>query len=327
MLLLLSVNREEAGIDGVRLSLCLPQDTAHHLLVLLGQDRATRHLLPFLKLLAVVVFGLVVLILVLLLFELLQLFLSYLLLIFVGFFDGLIDRVMPLANAFNRRWLLSIQHLGVPLCLWACRRDLVDVETGVDHDKLSGCVLGVMGPLSLQHGLQGVPLAHILVDDQLRSDLVSGGLVRAYQPVGLLLTIAVLHVELDVLGTDRGMPHLEPALGERLAERPVIFEINLQLDVHVDEAVVDCVEHALGDAHIDVGQDALLLPLQGVLSSQVSPSDRLHVEAFLRVTQTAIPVRVADFALLPLFRGAFLRVIRLEVILFDHGELAAALLL
>lgn len=141
-----------------------------------------------------------------------------------------------------------------------------------------------MGPLSLQHGLQSVPLAHILVNDQLRSDLVSRGLVRAYQPVGLLLTIAVLYVELDVLGSDRGMSHLEPALGKRLAELPVVFEIDLQLDVHVDEAVVNCVEHALGYAHIDVGQDALLLPFQGVLSAQVSPSDRLHVEAFLCVT-------------------------------------------
>ena len=128
----------------------MPQYATHHLLVLLRQDRATWHLLPVLELL----FWLLVLHLVGLLLVLLQLFLCHLLLILVIIFlDWLINSVVAFADAFHGRWLLAGQHLGVALGLRARGRYLVHVEAGVDHDKLSRGVLGVVGPIGLQDGL------------------------------------------------------------------------------------------------------------------------------------------------------------------------------
>ena len=75
-----------------------------------------------------------------------------------------------------------------------------------------------------------------------------------------------------------------------MAEPSAVFKIEVQLDVHVDEAVVNRVEHALGYTHVDVCQDALLVPLQSVLAAQVGPPDRLQVEALFRVAEPAIPV-------------------------------------
>ena len=124
----------------------------------------------------------------------------------------------------------------------------------------------------------------------------------------------------------RGMPNLKLARGERLAE-PLLVQVDMHLDVHVDESVIDSVVLALDHAYIDIRQHTLLTALDNILAAQVGPLDRLHVVSFFRVTQPAIPVRLADFVLLSFLIRVFFRVVRLEVILFDHGELAAALLL